>query len=410
MGNDEKEQQKRTVATTWALNFSDVQNTSPASAELLRLSAFLAPDAIPLELLERGAAVLPEPLAKRLAEAAEDSLVLDELLKPLLRFSLVRRDEENLTYSIHPLVQEVVRDGLSKEKQNTWAERATKVVNSAFPDVTRFENWPACDRLLPHALSCAEFINLFLFEFAEAAQLLNHTAYYLDDRGEYARSELLFRRVLAISEKAQGSENPATAATLNNLANLYVQQGRYKDAEPIYRRALEIYEKIMGPEHPFTATSLNNLAALNDYLGRNQEAEILYYRALAICEKVKGLEHPDTASSLSNLALLLKSQERYAEAEPLYHRALAIREKTLNSTHPDIANSLNNLAMLYAIQGQLKEAEPLYRRALEICQKTLGPEHPHTILVRNNLTRFYRRQGRTAEADALEKGAKGKAK
>ena len=75
LGNDEREQQKRTVATTWAVNFADLEKASPASAELLRLSAFLAPDAIPLELLEKGAAKLPEKLAAKLAEAAEDSLV-----------------------------------------------------------------------------------------------------------------------------------------------------------------------------------------------------------------------------------------------------------------------------------------------------------------------------------------------
>ena len=74
------------MATTWALNFADVEKNSPASADLLRLSAFLAPDAIPLELLEKGAEELPEKLATKLAEAADNPLVLDELLSPLLRF------------------------------------------------------------------------------------------------------------------------------------------------------------------------------------------------------------------------------------------------------------------------------------------------------------------------------------
>ncbi|HET9285633.1 MAG TPA: TIR domain-containing protein [Candidatus Angelobacter sp.] len=44
---------KETVATTWAINFAEVEKT-PASADLLRLSAFLAPAMIPLELLEAG--------------------------------------------------------------------------------------------------------------------------------------------------------------------------------------------------------------------------------------------------------------------------------------------------------------------------------------------------------------------
>src|SRR5262249_27229581 len=63
LGNEEREQQKRTVATAWSLNFADIEKQYPASADLLRLSAFLAPDAIPLELLEQGGKELTKPLA-----------------------------------------------------------------------------------------------------------------------------------------------------------------------------------------------------------------------------------------------------------------------------------------------------------------------------------------------------------
>jgi len=177
MGNDEKEQQKRTVATAWALNFADVEKTSDASADLLRLSAFLAPDAIPLELLEKGAEELPESLAAKLAEASENPLVLDELLSPLLRFSLIRREDEKRTYSIHPLVQEVVRDGLSKQDQRAWAERIVRTVYAAFPDLMKFKDWPSFDRFLPHSLACAGLIEFWDLEFADAALLLDEAGY-----------------------------------------------------------------------------------------------------------------------------------------------------------------------------------------------------------------------------------------
>src|SRR5258708_825456 len=103
---------KETVATTWAINFEQVGQTSPASADLLRLSAFLAPDAIPLELLERGKVELSGPLFSALAGVADDLLLLDGLLKPLTSYSLVQRSPETKSYSIHLLVQEVMRDEL----------------------------------------------------------------------------------------------------------------------------------------------------------------------------------------------------------------------------------------------------------------------------------------------------------
>ncbi|HZI56572.1 MAG TPA: FxSxx-COOH system tetratricopeptide repeat protein, partial [Verrucomicrobiae bacterium] len=370
LGNDAKGQQKRTVATTWAVNFSDVEKNSPASAELLRLSAFLAPDAIPLELLLDGAKKMPEVLAEKLAEAADNPLVVDELLRPLLRYSLVRRDEEKRAYSIHPLVQEVVREGLNKEDQRSWAERAVRTVNLSFPNL-EFENWPACDRLLPHALACAGFIGIYSIELEEAGRLLNQAGYYLNERAEYAQAELLLRRALSVSEKALGPEAPNIATSLNNLAILYTVQGRHAEAEPLHQRALAIREKVQGPEHPDTATNLNNLAELYKRQGRHAEAEPLYQRSLAIREKILGPEHPHTAISLNNLAVLYKRQGRHAEAEPLYRRALTIDEKTLGPNHPDTAIDLNNLASLYSYQERYAEAEPLLKRSLAIREKAL---------------------------------------
>lgn len=406
LGNEANEQQKRTVATSWALNFAAVEKNSPASADLLRLSAFLAPDAIPLELLEKGGKHLTKALAKKMSEAADNPLAIDELLSPLLRFSLIRRDEVKRAYSIHPLVQEVVREGLSKEDQKAWAERAVRGIDAAFP-YPDFENWPTYDRLLPHSLACAGFIHTFSLEFAQAGLLLIRTGVYLAARAEYAQAERLYRRALEIYENAMGSEHPQTATALNNLAELYRIQRRHKEAEQLCQRALAIREKVLGQEHPHTAQSLNNLALLLSDQEMDADAEALLRRALRIREKVLGKEHPDTANSLNNLAMLLSNQRKYEEAQPLHWRALAIREKSLGPAHPYTANSLSNLAYFLNHQGKPTEAEPLYRRALAICENALGPNHPGTVGVRSNLIYLLRAQRRNIEADALEKSAKG---
>ncbi len=46
-------------------------------------------------------------------------------------------------------------------------------------------------------------------------------------------------------------------------------QGHYAEAEPLYKRSLAIREKALGPEHPAVATSLNNLAGFYLYQGRH---------------------------------------------------------------------------------------------------------------------------------------------
>jgi tetratricopeptide (TPR) repeat protein len=164
----------------------------------------------------------------------------------------------------------------------------------------------------------------------------------------------------------------------------------YPEAEAMYRRGVAICEKALGPEHPETATSLNNLAQVCRSQARYAEAEQLDRRALAICEKVLGPEHPDTATSLNNLAALYYDQGRYTEAEPLYRRALAICEKVLGPNHPNTATSLKNLANLYLSQGRYAETEPLLRTALAVHEKALGPRHPDTVTVRASLAELRR--------------------
>ena len=110
---------------------------------------------------------------------------------------------------------------------------------------------------------------------------------------------------------------------MTDLASLYQKQGRYADAEPLYKRALAIREKALGPDHPWLATSLNNLAMLYFKQGRYAEAEPLSKRSLAIGEKALGTDHPDVATWLNNLAKLYWSEDRYADALPLAQRVIA---------------------------------------------------------------------------------------
>jgi Tetratricopeptide repeat len=63
----------------------------------------------------------------------------------------------------------------------------------------------------------------------------------------------------------------------------------------LFKRALAIYEKAAGPEHPAVATLLNNIGQVDKVQGRYGEAEPLIKRSLAIREKVLGRNHPDVA-------------------------------------------------------------------------------------------------------------------
>ncbi|MFL5590329.1 MAG: FxSxx-COOH system tetratricopeptide repeat protein [Ktedonobacteraceae bacterium] len=389
------------VATTWSLSFEQVEKNSPAAADLLRVCAFLHPDAIPEELLSAGAL----HLGPQLEPLAVDELAFNEAIRALHAYSLVRRDLPDKTLSVHRLVQAVLRDAMNEETQRLWAERVVRAVNAAFPKV-EFATWQRCQHYLPHALACDALIESYHLTFPEAARLLDRAAWYLEEHAQYVQAEPLNQRALAIREKVLPPDHPDTSTSLNNLAHLYGSQGRYEEAEPLYQRALAIYEQARGPEHPETAATLDNLAQLYQAQGRYEEAEPFYQRALAIREKALGLEHPSTSITLNNLANLYRSQGHYEEAEPLYQRSLAIKEKALGPEHPETAFTLNNLAYLYQAQGRYEEAEALYQRALAIKEKALPPEHPSIAIALKNYADLLRKMKRTGEAATFEQRAK----
>jgi CHAT domain-containing protein len=60
----------------------------------------------------------------------------------------------------------------------------------------------------------------------------------LRDQGQYAAAEPLYRRSLAISEKALGQDHPGVATSLNNLAGLLSAQGQYSSAVFVLDRSL----------------------------------------------------------------------------------------------------------------------------------------------------------------------------
>lgn len=119
------------------------------------------------------------------------------------------------------------------------------------------------------------------------------------EEGRYVEAERLFLAALREAE-GFGAEDSRLAMSLNLLGVVYDKLGSYAKAEPLYKRAIAIWEKAGGPEDPGLATSLNNLAELYRQQRKYTEAEALQKRALAIREKT--LPPQTTPSGLLALA------------------------------------------------------------------------------------------------------------
>ena len=162
-----------------------------------------------------------------------DAYRFNEALGEVLRYSLLGRQSQDQTLSMHRLVQAVLQDTLSEGEQRVWTTRAMLAIDAAFPEV-EFGAWSQCERLLPHALVCvAQVEDDGLIHRLEASNVLNKAGTYLRERGLHTEAEPLLVQALSIREQLLGIEHPDTAVSLHNLAVLYWQQGKYEQAEPL---------------------------------------------------------------------------------------------------------------------------------------------------------------------------------
>ena len=139
-GTDSQDYQ-HTVATTWELA---LEQLSPEAAGLLNICSFIAPDLIPQDVVVAGAEYLPEPLSRAVA----GPLALGEAVSALRRYSLIETADDG--WSVHRLVQAVVRERLSPEESAAYAAAAVQSVNATFPfESNNVTTWISCARLLP---------------------------------------------------------------------------------------------------------------------------------------------------------------------------------------------------------------------------------------------------------------------
>ena len=157
------------VASAWKISRNIVEQSNPAASELLRLCAFLAPEAIPDELLTKGASALG-PI---LEPVAANPVALDLAIGTLRKYSLLNREadrEKDLTrLSIHRIMQEILQDEMDEPTQQLWAERTIQAVACALPAV----EWQI---MQAHARNCLSLIEQWNIISPEAERICQRLA------------------------------------------------------------------------------------------------------------------------------------------------------------------------------------------------------------------------------------------
>lgn len=219
--------------------------------------------------------------------------------------------------------------------------------------------------------------------------------------GRHAEGVAYLERCVAIFERAYAPDDPRLGGPLDLLASGYSSLGQLGKVEPLLKRALEIAEKSGETDQLGVAESLLSLGSYYSKVGRYTESETLFRRGVELYRQSSKPNSSAIARGLGQLAEVYVQQGRYADAEPLLKQVLALSEQVYGAQHSRMAFPLVDLAALYSRQDRYTEAEQMLARARAIREQVYGPDHPFLAEIYESLARSICRTGRYAEAEQL---------
>ena len=489
------DQYRYTIFTTWEVSFRMIERQATEEAadaiEVLHVFAFLHFEQVPATMFQRAWKNLHDvnvpdqkpsgPLSKRLfswsslinistyifgkvpsTERADDSILLPRLLltknvqwdgyrlrqalATLCTFSLIFKDSNTDTYSMHPMVNSWMRDRLEKPDQQLWSEIAITTLALSISSRGRRTDHTFRQSLAPHIDACLHGVytqpllssttrsavsNAIKFatiysecgRWKEAAELqgkvldlqkktwgpkhiqslqaMTDLSWSYWNLGLIPKGLRLQSEVMTTSLEALGPEDPRTLKAMDDLASTYWLCGKLNESEELGKKAMIGMSSVLGSGHPDTLMAMHNLGRTYMHRGRPKEAVELQIQVLGARQKMLGYDDLDTLMTLQGVGMSYHTLKRFDEAEKILAIVLEARKRILGQEHAYTLWAINDLAKIQCAQGRAVEAEELLIEILDVVERTLGREHIGMFMTKHNLARAYIGQCRWAEANAL---------
>ena len=344
------------VHTTWLMNFEHITNSKCYDKEirvvatlLMEIFAFLGPDDIPREVFNEG---LPPVDSPSLLKVMSSPLGRKEVMNLLTNLSLFQQFGAN-SYSVHRLVQEVIRTWMDeKRKEDTFCK-------DFFPKEFAFI---AGTRFLHHALSntrspvevCKEFSEDAVFSVKNPPSLYlwgkvaSHATYFLDHMLKFTTKNEESACILLHTGE--------TVRLLNESAISYSVAREKVKAQEIQKKKLgylTLLEKSPSEE------------TLNLLLHFNMPLKDKYYKLISHCMRERPSNPEDSSDTHRiNHADQLRQEGNQAVHVKEYGKALSLYNKAIELNSTDY-RLYSNRALCH-----LKLSKP--KKALEDCEECLS--------------------------------------
>ena len=419
-----------TVGTTWRLALTRLKSEFPSAISLISLLAFLNPDEIDVEFLRAGC----DGLEPELRALLDDDFKLHQPLFALQTFSLIRIWDSGKKIGIHRLVQTVVKEELSPDRQTHFRKQILNLCLTAFPDLLKTTvTMEDCRPHFAQTMFCFDQTNDPGVE-SERHMLGQRLGIFLDVEG-YALDNLrVWRLTSEIMAKVLGEVHGSTTRSTGNLARALTDMGQTKQAAELLSERVSRTQAILGFKDPFTILAMEQLGELYINLRQHSKAVELFQETSEICKKMFGFKNIITLYNISQLADSYRRLGQYEVSISLQEEVLKARTEMKGLTDSETLESLGSLLKAHcdmvksnrsqrdigqsasadgsdtissrsaATDADINKYDNLlteHHTAVETHVDMFGEEHPQSLAALSNLANAYSNVGNLSVALAL---------
>jgi tetratricopeptide (TPR) repeat protein len=385
------------VFATWKLSFDRVARASRSAAQLMNLLAFMAPDRIPIPLLEE----IYDSRASLLRRRHGNDFL--SALATLRRYSLL--SSQNGMVTVHRLVQAAARENLTSRRRQRYITHILKSLLRIMPDEPRrMGDWPLWEALLPHAWAALWHIQQSAIGklYEPAARLATEMAsFFIKARRDYRAAADAAAISIDLLGRIGSAHSPALTVALSVQGDALRGQGRYLDAVASHRTALQHARRASEVQTVDVPRILESLG--HDYYdsGHYGAAASSHIEAIATTIRSSNPNRLDLASSLNALGSARSSMGDYWQALEAHSAAFTIRQEILGTSHPSTATTMLGLADALMGIGDVAAARRVAQAALSISLERNVPPNQRVAEAQETVALVLLKLGETSEVTEL---------
>jgi tetratricopeptide (TPR) repeat protein/DNA-binding CsgD family transcriptional regulator len=366
-------------------------------------------------------------IQKSLLKIYDKSIIVDQFLYYLNKYSLITNDTDNTSFSMHYSTQETCREYIAKilnTKNNpNLMTKLETALNTYLKNIIEDENISAmkdiknhCENLLSHKEilndsirgtvgSKLSFIYYYLGDYSKAISLLeeiipllkyNSTQYaealvfkgnIIREQGDYKKSIEVLEKGFLLHDKR--SNLFGMAMTLSYMGNAQRSLGDYEQAKTSLKKSLAIFKLHYPKNYISIARTSGYLAAVYSNLNDFNKAMSLFQESINIYKqhyKRNKLEYTWLQVYLANI---YREFGLYMQAKKILEECLVIYKNHYPPNHLEIAWVSVYLGKVCLELKQYKQAKKFLEDSMNIYEKHYSLEHTRYAWVQGNLGKVY---------------------